>query len=121
MNALSGSLNMSVLICSASRPLQQSLEALLGAMGCRVVTAADTEAAAREQLSLQHHDLMLVDDSFDGNNEMLSAMPVPSLRLSSRAADRDVALTKPFRPADLAAKMQACAQCLPGDALAISS
>ncbi|MEE2527181.1 hypothetical protein V0U79_12460 [Hyphobacterium sp. HN65] len=121
MKTFSGSLDMSVLICSSSRPLQQSLEALLGAMGCKIVSGADTTASAREQLASQHHDLALIDDSFKASRNDLSALPVPALRLSCEPCGNEPELTKPFRPADLAESMLACVQRPAGNALAASS
>lgn len=121
MNALSGSLNMSVLICSSSRPLQQSLEALLNAMGCQAISGASTAAEAREQLALQHHDLALIDEGFESDTQALAGHSVPSLKLTTRRNEPGLTLFKPFRPADLAERMQACVQRLEGGALAANS
>ena len=101
MQVMSGNLDMSVLICSSSSSLRQSLEALLKAMGCRLTSGVATNQQAIDQVSVQHFDIAIIDESFV-HDEALAKLP--KIELNSGSAEGQ-AVRKPFRPAELAERL----------------
>lgn len=91
---------MAVLICSSSLRFRQSLETVLSAMGCASAASVGDAGEARQQSSTQRFDIAIVDDAFDAQ----SGIDIPMVRLVSGSvtAETDNALSKPFRPAELA-------------------
>ncbi|WP_421792103.1 hypothetical protein [Hyphobacterium sp.] len=92
MDNASNGLGMTVLIYSRSRPLQQALQAMLGALGCPATPTAGTAEEASNVFAAQAVDAIILGRDSDAADLADTSLPIVDFTRPCRISELKSAL-----------------------------